>query len=48
MVVQNFGVAEASSDDTQTGGKTMEEIRWEKEMVKNSWAQREDRGTFQD
>ena len=37
MVMQNFGVADAAN--VQKRGRKMEEIRWEKEMVRNTWAE---------
>ena len=47
MVVQNFGVADAASDNVQNRGRKLEEILWEKEVVRTSWAEKK-RGKFQE
>ena len=47
VVAQNSGVADAT-DDTQNGGRKMEEIRWKKEIARNSWAKQEDQRHLQE
>ena len=48
MVVRNFGMADAASDNVQNRGSKLEDNRWEKEVVRNSWAEKDDRGKFQE
>ena len=35
VVVHNYGVVGAASDNVQNRGRKLEGIRWEKEMVRN-------------
>ena len=46
MVIRNFGVVDLASDDVQIGQRKLEETRWVREMVRNSWTEGEDRGKF--
>ena len=46
--MQHVGGAIAASDDVHNRGRKLEEIRWEKEMVRNSWAEKEESVKFQE
>ena len=46
VVVRNFGVWSAASDNAQNKARKLGETRWEKEVVRNSWVA-EDRGMYE-
>ena len=35
----NAGMADAASENNQNGGRKLEVIRWEKEMMRNTWVE---------
>ena len=47
VVVRNFGVVSAASDNVQDRKGKLEETLWKRELVRNSCAAEEDRGKFQ-
>ena len=48
VVLQNLGVFDPASGDTQSREGKMEELRRDKEMVRNSWAEKRDKRNFQE
>ena len=48
IVTQKFAVAAVASDNIQNRERKMERLRWEKEMVRNSWAEQEDQRHLQE
>ena len=48
VVMRNFGAADAASDNARKRKGKLEESRWEREMTRNSWADKEDRRKFRE
>ena len=48
VVVRNYGVSSAASDNILNRGGKLEETRWETEMLRDGWNDKEDKEEFQE